>query len=49
VFVVHFVRSTNGFCVFAIGISKQLKPLVNENIVHQKVGPAVGKNTQSNG
>jgi hypothetical protein len=43
-FMVHFVRPANGFRVSVIGRSQPFEPLVNENIMNQKVRPAINKN-----
>jgi hypothetical protein len=37
VLVVHFVCSSNAFRVNIIGISKEFKTLVNENIVYDEI------------
>jgi hypothetical protein len=49
VLVVHFVGAAHGYAITAGSIAKYLKALVYKNIVHHKVGKAVGKNTQAYG
>lgn len=39
--VVHFMGPSNSFCISVIGISKYLKPLVNEYIMNGKIGNTV--------
>lgn len=46
-FMVHFMRSSNGFSIAIVGISEQFKTLMNKNIMNGKIGDAVSKYTQS--
>jgi len=48
-FVMDFVSSPNTASVPVIRVTKHLKSLVDENIVHEKISHSIGKNTQSYG
>ena len=46
-FVVHFVSPTNGYKIAILRISKNLKALMNENVVNEKVGKTVNRNPKT--
>ena len=48
-FVMNFVRTSQPFCVPIIGVSKKFEALVNKNIMHHKIGSAIGHNSQAYG
>lgn len=48
-FVMDFMGSSYRFCIPVVGIPKYFKSLVNKNIVHQKIGHSVNKNSNANG
>ena len=48
-FVMNFVRTSQPFCVPIINISKILKPLMNKNIMHNKISRAICHNSQAYG
>lgn len=47
--MVHFMGSSNAFCVPIISISEYFETLVDKNIVHKKIGKSISKNAQTNG
>ena len=47
IFMVHFVRPSYCFCIFTFGVSKNFEPLVNKNIVNQKVSQTISKNSNA--
>ncbi len=47
VLVMHFVRSTNRFQINRIRITEHFESLVNENVMHQKIGETINRNAQS--
>src|SRR5690606_14307568 len=46
-FVVHFMSSSNSFCISVIGISKYLEPLVYEYIMNGKISNTVCQDAQA--
>jgi len=47
--VVHFMRPANGADVGIVAAGKPLKTLVNDNLVHYKIGEAIQGNAKPNG
>ncbi len=45
-FVVHLMRSANGTEVHIIRLAQPFEPLMNKNIMHQKIGESVYSYTQ---
>ena len=48
VLMVHLVRPTDSTEVHVVGLAQPFEPLMNKNIVHQKIGESVYGNTQPN-
>jgi hypothetical protein len=48
VFVVHFVRASNRFCVTVIRVSEDFKPLMDEDVVNRKVCNPIREDSQPN-
>lgn len=49
VLVVHFVCPAYGARISVVDVAEQLKTLVDEDVVHDKIGKAVAKNTDPDG
>jgi hypothetical protein len=46
-FMMHFVGTPDGLEIFIIAVTKNLKSLMNENIMDEEIGKAIKRNTQS--
>jgi len=47
-FVMHFMTFAKGNQIFVFGVFEELQPLVDNDVVHDKITQAVSKNSQAN-